>query len=117
MSYRKGAAFKLVTNGIKEEETIPPMVFHTLIENGLTHGYGSKDKGTFTLTRNDSDKTIDYIVTNDGEFIDSEKKDSNGMGLKYVEARLEESFPGKWELYSDKKSNGWEVIIKIKKQN
>jgi hypothetical protein len=115
MSYRKGADFKLITNGIKEEENIPPMIFHTLIENGLTHGYGNKDKGTFTLTRNDYADLTEYIVTNDGEFNNSGKNNSGGMGLQYVEARLEESFPGKWELHSHENSKSWEVIIRIKK--
>lgn len=115
MSYRKGSDFKLETIDIKEDENIPPMIFHTLIENGITHGYGKKDKGTFTLKRNNLKDNIEYIISNDGEFSDTGKKNSNGMGLQYVEARLEESFPGRWKLTSEKRNSSWQVSIVIKK--
>ncbi len=49
MSYRKGADYKMETLDIDEHDTIPPMIFHTLVENGLTHGYEKKVAGTFKL--------------------------------------------------------------------
>jgi LytS/YehU family sensor histidine kinase len=45
MSYRRGADYRLETSGLVEEEEIPPMIFHTLIENGLSHGYETKMQG------------------------------------------------------------------------
>ncbi|RPI60734.1 MAG: hypothetical protein EHM44_09905, partial [Ignavibacteriales bacterium] len=49
MSYRKGADYKLETIDINEKDTVPPMIFHTLVENGITHGYEKKIAGTFKL--------------------------------------------------------------------
>jgi sensor histidine kinase YesM len=115
MNYRKGAEFKLVTVDINEEEMVPPMIFHTLIENGLTHGYENKNNGNFIFSQKTLPRGIQYIVTNDGEFTNCEKKNSNGLGLQYIKTRLEESFPGKWNLESCRNNNSWEVIIEIKK--
>lgn len=112
MNYRKGADFKLMTENVTDDG-VPPMIFHTLVENGLTHGYENKTRGTFTLHRKLLSKGIQYILSNDGEFADGEKKASSGMGLQYVQARLEESYPGRWKMLSHKRDHGWEVVIEI----
>jgi hypothetical protein len=33
--------------------------------------------------------------------------------MKYIEARLEESFPGLWKLSSQRVNDGWKVVIDI----
>lgn len=116
MSYRKGADYKLETLGIVNEEMVPPMIFHTLVENGLSHGYENKIKGTFTLVRQKETNRIQYILLNDGEFENNDSKKSSGFGLKYIKSRLEESYPGRWELISNKIENGWETKIEIKER-
>ena len=50
MGFRKHACFELKTEGIEGTEKIPPAIFHTLIENGLTHGYAERDQGLFILS-------------------------------------------------------------------
>jgi len=114
MSYRKGADFRLETSGLVEDEEIPPMIFHALIENGLSHGYENKTRGKFTLERTERDGTLEYRLANDGEFSESEPKDSTGFGLKYVRSRLEESYPDRWSVISRKSAQGWETIIEIR---
>ena len=114
MSYRKGADYKLETKDIDDTDTIPPMIFHTLVENGLTHGYEKKASGTFTLQRMKNQGGIKYILTNDGEFNPEETKGSTGFGAKYIKGRLEESYTGRWKFTSNRTSGGWETIIEIK---
>ena len=113
MSFRKGADYKFETNDIIDDELVPPMIFHTLIENGLSHGYEKKLEGTFTLTRSKSAGKTIYKLTNDGEFSSSVKTKSTGFGLKYIQSRLDESFPNRWEMSSGEIETGWENIIEI----
>jgi LytS/YehU family sensor histidine kinase len=116
MSYRKGADYRMETVNIAEEENVPPMIFHTLIENGLTHGYGNKIQGTFTLQRIKNSKCVQYILSNDGDFNSDESSDSSGFGLRYIKSRLEESYQDRWKFLSHRKVQGWETIIEIKDQ-
>ncbi|MEL6968588.1 MAG: hypothetical protein AAFO02_00355 [Bacteroidota bacterium] len=51
MGFRREAKFQLLTDGISGEEQIPPAVFHTLIENGLTHGFADRKEGTFAYIK------------------------------------------------------------------
>lgn len=116
MNYRKKARYELVTVGLTDDELIPPMIFHTLIENGLTHGFENKNEGTFTLKRTQTGKGILYTLTNDGEFIEEEQRASTGVGLNYIKGRLEESYPGRWEISSGKNEMGWENSIFIRNE-
>jgi sensor histidine kinase YesM len=113
MEYRKGAKFKLSVQGIKGSERIPPGVFHTLIENGTTHGYSRKKNGTFLLTKESGTRSTRYILFNDSDNEDIEEEIRKGTGLKYIEARLEESFPGSWKLSCRRVPAGWETVIDI----
>jgi LytS/YehU family sensor histidine kinase len=114
MSYRKGAEYKMETLDIDERDTVPPMIFHTLVENGITHGYEKKATGTFKLQKIKNSKSIKYILTNDGDFNLEDTKGSTGFGAKYIKGRLEESYPGKWDFTSSKTDEGWESIIEIR---
>jgi len=114
MSYRKGADYKLETVNINEIDTVPPMIFHTLVENGLTHGYEKKIAGTFKLQSIKNSESTKYILTNDGDFNSEDTKGSTGFGAKYIKSRLEESYPGKWSFTSNKFEAGWESIIEIR---
>jgi len=114
MSYRKGADYKMETLDIDEHDTISPMIFHTLVENGLTHGYENKIAGTFKLQTIKNPDCIKYILTNDGEFNSEESKGSTGFGEKYIKGRLEESYPNRWKFFSNRSAQGWKSIIEIR---
>ena len=114
MNYRRKSSFKLETIGLIDDEPIPPMIFHTLIENGLTHGYENKTEGTFTLSRNESPNGIHYCMLNDGDFNETDNPDSSGIGFNYIKGRLEEVFSGRWSFSSHRIDPGWETVIEIR---
>ena len=114
MNYRRKSNFKLETIGLIDDEPIPPMIFHTLIENGLTHGYENKTEGTFTLSRNESPNGIHYCMLNDGDFNETDNPDSSGIGFNYIKGRLEEVFSGRWSFSSHQIDSGWETVIEIR---
>lgn len=113
MGYQQRANFEIKTIGIEGDELIPPAVIHTLVENGLTHGYTGRENGYFELEKIKNHKVVTYRLFNDGKTQGSTNKKNTGLGLKYVEARLEESYPGCWKLKSQPVENGWEAIIEI----
>jgi len=114
MEYRRNSKFILKTEGLTGEERVPPGIFHTLVENGITHGYGTKNEGTFILSKKVVDDETEYIFFNDSEIESKlEKTREKGTGLKYIEARLRETFPDKWKLESMGLNNGWQVRIVV----
>ena len=119
MGFRREAAYQLITKFDTDSEKIPPMIFHTLIENGLTHAYQPKENGTFNLLCSKNNDGTEFQLTNDGsrlhDFIKMPpEKIEEGMGFKYVKARLEENYPGNWQMTYGLKNGSWEVKIIIK---
>ncbi len=113
MSFRKKGKFSLEHHNIDPQEEIPPMIFHTLIENGLTHSYEDRSEGRFVLTRSVSPRGVVYSLFNDSCAPSSGSDHPAGTGFKYVQARLEESYPGRWSLNYGNVKDGYEVTIAL----
>ena len=91
---------------------IPPLIVHTLVENGISHGFSERSSGLFTVACASCRNTFELRISNNGS-TDVRPSIGGGTGLLYVKARLEEAFPGKWTLTSGPLDNGWETIITI----
>ena len=120
MEFRKNSQYRFIVSGIHQSEMVPPMIFHTLIENGLKHAYKTKENGTFELKGKQDHQQVCYIMRNDGSKLremtfQSPRQIREGMGMKYIRARLEESYQGKWELHYGLTEDFWETEIIIKK--
>jgi hypothetical protein len=113
MSIQQRANYQLLVTGISGTETVPPAVIHTLVENGITHGYSGNDNANFELSKTTIATGIQYKIFNDSKKQSTIKKMTTGSGLKYIEARLEECYPNKWTLSSNSVKNGWVAIIQI----
>ncbi len=115
MSLRQDKKFLLRTSGLDGTERIPPLVLHTLVENGLTHGFHSLDRGIFRLEKMEDKRKVLYSLSNNGSQTKAQE-DGSGLGLKYVRTRLEEALPGRWSLVSEPRgSGGWQILIEIQK--
>jgi len=120
MGCRMDAHYELFQENIDENETVPPMIFHTLIENGLTHAYQTGENGRFLLQFERLNGKLKYKLVNNGSLLakhnqQSESKFPDGMGMTYIKARLEESYPKKWHIDYGLIDNQWEVNIYIQK--
>jgi len=113
MGFRKKSTYTFTVNGNINHLFIPPSVLHTLVENGITHGYTGVKDGIFTLTITREKESVTYKLFNDSEKTSSENVQA-GTGTKYIEARLQESFPDRWSFESFPVENGWENHIKIR---
>lgn len=115
MEYRRQAGYTFVTEGVEGNELVPPALFHTLVENAVTHGYAGRATGYLRLCKTVELKGECYTLFNDGDFTDVAKTE-RGTGLKYVEACLEENFPGRWQLEAGPVESGWLVTIRIQRK-
>lgn len=118
MSLRKDARYDLRTGPLPAGQKIPPMVLHTLVENGLTHAFGGGEDGHFELTVEADGPRRVFRLWNGGERLTTlAERDreavEEGLGMRYVRTRLEESYPGRWSLDYGPRGSGWEVRIEV----
>lgn len=118
MGYRKEINYSWEDEGIDAEQKVPPALFHTLLENGITHSLPLQDNSIkFKLTYESDQNTQTYTFLTFVAGIRSEPKNGKeGTGLKYVKARLQESFHSNWELVSEPAPHGWKNVINIHHQ-
>lgn len=115
MSIQQRASYQLQIEGISGEEEVPPAIFHTLVENGVTHGYSGNENAEFLLSKTTTPHGVSYQLFNDGQVNETpNNKKSSGSGLNYIKARLEAWRPGQWTLSAGKVTGGWQTTIKIK---
>ncbi len=111
MSLRQDKKFTMSVTGIEGNEQLPPLIIHTLVENGLSHGYANKETGFFTLTCVRIKKGIRLTLFNDGACEEPRNQFHEGTGFRYVKTRLEEAFPSSWRVDYGPVEGGWEVSI------
>lgn len=122
MQYRKGGQYVLEVNLEVAGALIPPAIFHTLLENGITHHPPQAGNVTFLLTQT-KDKTSEVYVfeTKYAKRIEMkldislDTSKAEGTGHRYIKARLEESFPQCWSFTSESTPQGWRDVIEIKR--
>jgi hypothetical protein len=118
MGYRWDARYTFIKENIDESLTVPPLIFHTLIENGLTHAFNPKENGTFRLSMKKENDCVEYTLQNDGSLLRAleqrpQQEVEEGTGIKYVKTRLEERYPGQWRLQYGLVDSHWNVVITI----
>jgi hypothetical protein len=118
MGHRRKAEYTLVKQDLDYSLTVPPLIFHTLIENGITHAFEPKEDGTFWLSYRQEGGCQQYTLQNNGSLLKTAIASgfdamAEGTGLKYVKTRLEERYPGKWKLEYRMKETLWTVTITI----
>lgn len=115
MNMQQRANFQLTVTGVDGAATIPPAVLHTLVENGLTHGYAGRREGVFQLSGETEAGLVRYRLFNDSRAqVDTEPASTgSGTGTAYVRARLEETYPGRWRFQAGAVPGGWEAVVEV----
>jgi LytS/YehU family sensor histidine kinase len=114
MGLRHGKRFTLQRECDSETGRIPPLTLHTLTENGLTHGYAGRDQGVFVARCRQSGEVMRLEFYNDSRVEPNVTPGPEGTGLRYVQSRLEEAYPGRWSLNSGPVAGGWQVNIEVR---
>jgi len=116
MEYRKEINYSLEEEGIDLEQKIPPAILHTLLENGITHSLPLEDnsiKFKLIFESNSDFKCYSFLTFASTSLRQATSNREDGTGLKYIKARLTESYHSNWEFTSDSTSHGWQNTIKI----
>jgi LytS/YehU family sensor histidine kinase len=112
MGYRHDRKYRLTTNNISGYELVPPLIFHTMVENAFTH----QKQGTyfnFFISRETMTGGYRYIFTVDGVPLNISSSEE-GTGGKYIRTRLEESYPGQWSMHQESVEGNWRTVIEIR---
>lgn len=118
MSRRKGRAYHLVTRGIDERAAIPPAVFHTLVENAVTHGAAPAASVELGLTATPIGDRVRYVFeaplcAAPDTAAAAPRDRPEGAGTRYIRARLRESFDGRWSFTAGPVGGVWRTEIEI----
>jgi hypothetical protein len=113
MNLRKEKEISLKVLGNIEKITVPPLILHTALENGITHGFVKKDKGEFCLKVETTAKKNRIILENNGDNKISKSGADLGTGSKYIIKRLNELYEKNFSFISTPCANGWQVVIEI----
>ena len=116
MGYRLRKTFILDDNVVDMTRLVPPGVFHTLCENGISHNQYESDRVTFQLTVSVLDDVIRYRFTTPavGEPV---REANTGTGLSYIKSRLEQSFGRNWKLDASQVGSEWVTDIHVPSEN
>ncbi len=115
MSLRKSAEYKLIVKNVPLDYKIPPMIFHTLMENGLTHAFRGGEAGTFWVTYQARDDFDVFTLKNDGSQIKLIGQATEGVGITFVRSQLRAKYKRRWHLEAGIKNDNWVVNLTIYK--
>ena len=114
MEYRKEVKYTWKAEGIDPEQMVPPAIIHTLLENGITHSLPLEDNSVhFTLSYETDSECHHYTFLTLAKGARRGGSHEEGTGLKYIKARLTESYQGNWDFESGPVAHGWKTVIKI----
>ncbi|PJJ60165.1 histidine kinase [Hymenobacter chitinivorans] len=116
MQFRKEVRYELEQAGLDPEELIPPAIFHTILENGITHSIPAADGSIrFRLSAEAcaSGRKYELLTRAQNRPAEPGTKVGTGTGLQYIKARLTESYGTGWQLHSGAVPEGWLTSITI----
>lgn len=114
MQYRSNTKFQLRTNSLPYAYLLPPGILLTLLENALSHNCYQSTSVVFTLDQAIDNKLCTLVFTAPVNVRQTENKAiSVGLGTKYIEARLQESFVDHWSFSTEQNSTYLQVTLQF----
>jgi hypothetical protein len=122
MSVRTEIPWRIEAVDLDLAAPVPPALFLTLIENGFSHQQAAAGATTFTLHAvttvtlhsGAAESKTRYRFFSPGEVQAGADRNPGGTGLRYIKARLEESFPGGWAFAQSAVPGGWETVVELR---
>ena len=116
MQFRKEIRYELEQTGIEPSDLIPPAIFHTILENGITHSLPPADgriRFKLSFTRSAEYKQYQLLTCAPTRPAEKGGKAGSGTGFQYIAARLKESYGTGWAFHSAAVPEGWLTSITI----
>ena len=111
MGFRRDVAFALDADGVDPAAPVPPAVLHTLVENAVTHNAYGPGAVQLALTEEQTGGRRRLVLR--APLAGEPREGREGGGLRYVRARLEEAFPGRWALRSGAEQGRWVTTLDL----
>lgn len=111
MSCRKAMQFSLETDGVELQEVIPPAIFHTLVENAISHNAYDAERVAFRLREERASNARRFVFS--APLRSTGDATRGGVGMRYVQTRLEETYPGRWSIRSFAEGDLWQTAIEV----
>ncbi len=114
MEFRKKANYLLSTRSIDLNEMLPPSIIRNLLENAISHNSFGKQSVEFVLEgKKDGKRRIYTFRSPYSHQPTAELIPSEGTGIKYIKARLMESYKNRWNYSHGPKDGEWITTIEI----
>lgn len=114
MSLRKDVSYRLAVTGEAGRLLVPPGLLLTLVENGLTHAHPRGGEVEFALRIEMAPALTRFVFVAPGEGDAAAAPGEAGTGVRYVKARLEESFAGRWSFEGGAIAGAWRTVIEVR---
>lgn len=116
MTERLERPVTLVVSGGEPGQPVPPALFHTLLENGITHGASQTGTLSFSLVEQREGDRVRWCFRGPGTVREEQAAapGREGLGLRYLRARLDDLWPGRWQLEHGPVGGGWETVLEIR---
>lgn len=114
MSLRLEENYALSTKDLSGDEKVPPLLFHTLIENAFTHAKGNYSGLKFHLRKELTTDSLLYTFTSTSSEKNATPSNRIGIGTKYIQTALEEFSPGRWNVDQFYDNGLWVVKVEVK---
>jgi hypothetical protein len=114
MSLRQEVSYGLRVEGATDAALVPPALFLTLVENAITHGRARGGAVEFVLrveTGGGTERHEFRAPLPAGGAPRPVRPGAEGTGSRYVKARLEESFAGRWKFSAGPRGGEWVTVI------
>lgn len=108
MSLRRDVAYALEVHGVDGARLVPPAMFHTLVENAITHAPPS-ERVTLRLAASAERDRVRYVFESPA----SDDTAREGGGTRYIQARLREAWGGAWSFHQERSGDVWRTEIEV----
>lgn len=110
MSFRRDQRFVLAVDVENSHAPIPPAIFHTLLENAITHNRYRSNPIQFCLTQKLKRGQYIYLITTPVGKAPLEKRQDvsrpSGFGFQYVETRIRQMWADQAQFDSKRSDDG-----------
>lgn len=113
MSLRKDVAYELEVHGVDGRSLVPPAVFHTLVENAITHSTQAARVRMKLSAHVERNRAV-YVFEAPGEAGGGRGDRANGgAGTRYIRARLREAWGESWSFRQALEGGVWRAEIEV----
>jgi hypothetical protein len=112
MSLRKDVTYELEVDGVDGRSLVPPALFHTLVENAITHS-APAERVTMKLTRRVERNRAVYTFEAPADGGEAGEREHGGAGSRYIRARLREAWGEAWSFRQGRQGASWRAEIEV----